>query len=346
MMKVARLIQPRQIILEDAERPSCGKDEILVHIDAIGICGSDLHFFTDFHLGSARIEGTRVLGHEVCGTVVDFGTDVTGISKGDRVALDPTRGCGHCQFCRSGRENLCTTGAPQFLGNAYTDGAMQEYFVSPANKAFRLPSDCPPERACLLEPFSVALHAVRRAAPAYGDSAVILGSGCIGLMCVLALKEHGIQDITVVDLVESRLEKAKELGATRVINGGRADTVETVLRQTGGEGANLILETAGSRFTQAQSIPMLKKGGTIVLVGMSSEESVALDINTLLRKEGKLFTVFRFTTEFAIAATQVGRYGTPLEAVVSNRYPLSEVQCAFEESIANKDQIIKAVITT
>ena len=346
MMKVARLVQPRQIILEDAERPFCGKDEVLVHIDAIGICGSDLHFFTDFHLGNARIEGTRVLGHEICGTVVDFGEDVVGLSKGDRVALDPTRGCGHCKFCRSGRENLCTTGSPQFLGNAYTDGAMQEYFVSPSSKVFLLPPDCPPERACLLEPFSVALHAVQRATPAYGESAVVLGSGCIGLMCVLALKEYGVRDITVLDLVESRLDKAKELGASLVINGRHEDAVETVLRQTNGAGADLVLETAGSRFTQAQSIPMLKKGGTIVLVGMSSDESVALDINTLLRKEGKLITVFRFTTEFSTAAAQVGRYGTPLEAVVSNKYTLNEVQRAFEESIAYKEQIIKAVITT
>lgn len=343
-MKVARLVEPKRIILEEAQCPSCGKDEVLIHVDAIGICGSDLHFFADFHLGSARIEKTRVLGHEVCGTIAALGENVAGFSIGDRVALDPTRGCGHCSFCRAGRENLCTAGSPRFLGNAYTDGAMQEYFVSPASKVYLLPPDCPPERACLLEPFSVALYAVRKAAPSYGDSAVVLGGGCIGLMCVLALKERGVRDITVVDLVEGRLEKAVELGASRVVNGTREDAVKAILRQTHGEGTDLVLETAGSRVTQAQSIQMLKKGGTIVMVGMSSDETVALDINTLLRKEGKLFTVFRFTTEFAAAAAQVGRYKTRLEAVVSNEYPLNEVQRAFEESIEKKDQIIKAVI--
>ncbi len=343
-MKAAVLTRPGKIEIQDRPIPHYNEDEVLVHVDCMGICGSDLHFFTDFHIGAARIEGSRILGHEVCGTVVQAGAKVKSLKPGDKVALDPTRGCGHCEFCRSGRENLCSTGSPQFLGNAYTDGAMQEYFACPASKAFLMPSDCPPERACLLEPFSVALHAVKRAKPQYGDAAVVLGAGSIGLMTVLALQENGIRDITVVDLVKTRLDKARELGATNVINGTETDTVQEVLRLTGGKGSPLVFETAGSKFTQAQSIQLMKKGGTIVMVGMSSAESIALDINTLLRKEGDLLTVFRFTTELMTAAELVGKHGTQLEKVVSHSYTLDESQRAFEESLALKDKIIKAII--
>ena len=335
-MKAAVLTSPGKIEIQDRPIPKYNEDEVLVHVDCMGICGSDLHFFSDFHIGVARIEGTRILGHEVCGTVVQAGNNVKSLKPGDKVALDPTRGCGQCEFCRSGRENLCTTGSPQYLGNAYTDGAMQEYFACPASKAYLLPEDCPPERACLLEPFSVALHAVKRAKMEYGDTVVVLGAGSIGLMTVLALKEQGVKDITVVDLVKSRLDKARECGATSIINGAETDTVQEVMRLTGGKGVSRVFETAGSK--------LIKKGGTIIMVGMSSAESIGLDINTLLRKEGDILTVFRFTTELLTAAEYVGKHGTQLEKIISHSYGLDESQRAFEESLALKEQIIKAVI--
>ena len=343
-MKAAVLIRPKEFQIEDRPIPTYSEDEILVHIDGVGICGSDLHFYSDFHIGSARIEGTRILGHEVCGTVVKTGKNVTGFHPGDHVALDPTRGCGQCEYCRSGRENLCEKGSPKFLGNAYTDGAMQEYFVSTETRTFLLPKDCPVERACLLEPFSVALHAVWSAMEEFGNTALVLGAGCIGLMTVLALQERGIKDIVVVDLVEARLAKAKELGAAVTINAKEKNTEDEIAALTNGKGIDLVFETAGSSFTQQQSVRLLKKGGRIVMVGMSSAESIAIDLNTLLRKEGKIFTVFRFTTEFSKAAGMIQRRDIPLEKVVSNIYSLEEVQKAFEDSINHKEEIIKAVI--
>lgn len=343
-MKAAVLVSPGKIEIWEHPVPGYKDDEVLVHIDCVGICGSDLHFFKDFHLGVAKITGTRILGHEVCGTVVQTGANVKSLKVGDKVVLDPIRSCGECEHCRTGRENLCSEGSPKYLGNAYTDGTLQEYFASPASKAYLLPKDCPPERACLLEPFSVALHAVKRSRPQLGDTAAVLGAGSIGLMTVLALKAHGIRDIIVVDLVKSRLDKALELGATHVINGKNTDTVEEVLKLTDGKGVSKVFETAGSQVTQAQSVQLLKKGGTIVMVGMSSAESVKLDLNTLLRKEGDIMTVFRFTTELKTAAEYVGKHGISLEKIITHSYTLDESQRAFEESIELRDQVIKAVI--
>lgn len=343
-MKAVVLTKPGTITIEEREIPPYGEDEILVHMDAVGICGSDLHFFTDFQIGSAKIEQTRILGHEACGTVAGVGDSVSHLNVGERVVLDPTRGCGVCKRCRSGLENLCDFGAPKFLGNAYTDGAMQEYFVVPAKKAYPLPKDCPTERACLMEPFSVALHAVEKASVRYGDKAVILGAGCIGLMTVLALKEQGVREIAVVDLVDKRLKKAEELGAELVFHANHCDVKKEILEYTDGEGADLVFETAGSSFTQAQTISLLGKGGRIVMVGMSSARSVPLDLNMLLRKEGRIDTVFRFTTEFLTAAQMVSRRHTPLEKVITHKYSYREAQKAFADSVEHKGEVIKAVI--
>lgn len=343
-MKAVVLTNPKNIKIEEYPSPRYSDDDILVRIDAVGICGSDLHFFSDFHIGSAKIENKRILGHEVCGTVVEVGRNVSHFKVGERVALDPTRGCGICRHCRSGLENLCESGSAKFLGNAFTDGAMQEYFAVPASKAYPLPDNCPIERACLIEPFSVALHAVGKASIHYGDKAVILGAGCIGLMVVLALRECGICDIAVVDLVDARLKKAKELGASLVLNAKKCDVNKIILEYTDGEGADLIFETAGSSYTQAQTIQLLKKGGRIVMVGMSSDPSIALDLNMLLRKEGTIYTVFRFTTEFLVATQMISIHEIPLEKIVTNTYSFIETQKAFEDCVRHKDEIIKAII--
>ena len=343
-MKAVVLTKPKTIKIEEREYPICGEDEALVRIDAVGICGSDLHFFSDFRIGSAKIEKTRILGHEACGTVVEVGRRVSHIKPGERVALDPTRGCGVCRHCRSGLEHLCDLGAPRFLGNAYTDGVMQEYVAVPASRACPLPKDCPVERACLIEPFSVALHAAGKPSIHYGDRAVILGAGCIGLMLLFALREHGVRDIAVVDLVDARLRKAEGLGASLVLNAGACDVNKRILEYTEGEGMDLVFETAGSSFTQTQTVELLGKGGRIVLVGMSGAPSAPMDLNTLLRKEGTIYTVFRFTTEFLTAARMVCRHGTKLEQVITHRYPCEEAQKAFEDCMEHKDEVIKAVV--
>lgn len=343
-MKVAVLTEPCKIAIKNAPIPQAGAGEVLVKIDAMGICGSDLHFFMHGRLGAAQIVGERILGHEICATVVSCEPGADGLREGDRVALNPTRACGHCSYCRAGKENLCTAGIPKFLGNAYTDGGAREYFVSPRDRVYKLPQSCPVERAVLLEPFSVALNAALLAKPEPGHTAVVIGAGCIGLMTLLALHCKGIHDVVMIDLVNSRLEKALELGAAKTIDASCCDAVAAVMEYTRGQGADVVIETVGSNITQAQTIPLLKKGGNIVMVGMSSATEVGMDINTLLRKAGTLHTVFRFANEFETAVKIVTEQQIQLEKVITHRFELQNMQQAFEVSTKQKDQVIKAII--
>lgn len=343
-MKTAVLTGKREIQIREKQVEEPGDKDVLVKVNGVGLCGSDLHFYTDGRIGSAVIKGERILGHEVCGRIERTGRSVTNLKTGDLVVLDPSRGCQQCEDCRSGRENLCRDGSRRFLGNAYSDGAMQEYVVSPASHTFKINEGCPVERAVLTEPLSVALHAVNQAQVSYGDCAVVLGVGCIGLMVITALKEKGVSRIIAIDLEKERLHMAAEFGAETVICPQETDPIETVLKVTGGDGAELVIETAGSTITQAQTISYVKRGGQIILVGMAPGKPVQMDLDSLIRKEGTLKTVFRFRSEFMQAVRIMNAKEPPLEDMVTVYQGWEQLQQAFEEASSGKKGMIKAVI--
>lgn len=322
--------------------PTPKEDEVLVKLEYVGICGSDMHYYETGAIGDFVVEPPFVLGHEPGGTVVEVGSKVTHLKVGDRVALEPGKTCGHCRYCREGRYNLCPDVV--FFATPPVDGVFQEYVAHEADLCFKLPDNVSTLEGALIEPLAVGFHAAIQGDAHLGQKAVVMGAGCIGLVSLMALKARGVQEVYVVDVMDKRLDKALELGATAVINGKKEDVVARLNQLTGGLGTDLAIDTAGSEFTVRQAIMAAAKGSTIVLVGYSRTGEMNMPTDFILNKELTLKSVFRYRHIYPIAIEAVASGKVNLKGIVSNIFPLSDIQNAMDESIRNKADIVKSVI--
>ena len=322
--------------------PTPKADEVLVKLEYVGVCGSDLHYYETGAIGDFVVEPPFVLGHEPGGTVVEVGSNVTHLKVGDRVALEPGKTCGHCRYCRQGKYNLCPDVV--FFATPPVDGVFQEYVAHEAALCFRLPDNVSTLEGALIEPLAVGFHAAIQGDAHLGQKAVVMGAGCIGLVSLMALKAHGVEEVYVVDVMDKRLGKAMELGATAVINGKREDVVARLNELTGGAGTDLAIDTAGSEFTVRQAIMAAAKGSTIVLVGYSKSGEMNMPTDFILNKELTLKSVFRYRHIYPIAIEAVASGKVNLKGIVSNIFPLSDIQHAMDESVRNKADIVKSVI--
>ena len=322
--------------------PTPKEDEVLVKLEYVGICGSDMHYYETGAIGDFVVEPPFVLGHEPGGTVVEVGSKVTHLKVGDRVALEPGKTCGHCRYCREGKYNLCPDVV--FFATPPVDGVFQEYVAHEADLCFKLPDNVSTLEGALIEPLAVGFHAAIQGDSHLGQKAVVMGAGCIGLVSMMALKARGVQDVYVVDVMDKRLEKAMELGATAVINGKKEDVVVRLNELTGGMGTDLAIDTAGSEFTVRQAIMAAAKGSTIVLVGYSRTGEMNMPTDFILNKELTLKSVFRYRHIYPIAIEAVASGKVNLKGIVSNIFPMSDIQNAMDESIRNKADIVKSVI--
>ena len=341
-MKVAIMTDVAKVELTEREIPKPAANEVLVRVEYVGVCGSDIHYYENGGIGPNIVKPPFVLGHEAGGTVVEVGTSVTHLKPGDRVALEPGKTCGHCEFCKTGRYNLC----PEviFFATPPVDGVFQEYVAHEADLCFKIPDNMDTMEAALIEPLSVGFHAARQGNARMGMTAVVTGAGCIGLVSMMALKAMGVTRIIAVDVMPKRLEKALELAATDAINGKETDTVEEVLKLTGGMGPDLVIETAGSEITARQAIQFCKKGGTIVLVGYSASGEMTLPMSLALDKELTFKTVFRYRHIYQLAIQAVSSGRVNLQGIVTNIFSLDDIQNAMEQSTKNKADIVKSVI--
>lgn len=279
-MKTAVMTDIRKVRIEEREKPVPKEGEVLVKVEYVGICGSDLHYYESGRIGNFIVEPPFVLGHEAGGTVVEVGSGVSHLKVGDRVALEPGKTCGHCEHCKEGKYNLCEDVI--FFATPPVDGVFQEYVAHEAGLCFKLPDNVSTLEGALVEPLSVGLHAAMQGGAHIGQTAVVTGAGCIGLVSLLALKAMGVSRVIVVDVIDKRLQKAKELGADYVINGKEQDTVAEIKRLTEGKGCDLSIETAGTQITASQLIQASKKGATIVFVGYSASGEMTLPIGMAL----------------------------------------------------------------
>ena len=341
-MKTAVMKAIGKIELEEREIPQPKEGEVLIKIGYVGICGSDVHYFETGAIGDFVVKPPFVLGHEAAGTVVALGEGVDSLKKGDRVAMEPGKTCGHCEFCRTGRYNLCPD--VQFFATPPYDGVFQEYVAYDASMCFRLPDNVSLMEGALIEPLAVGFHAANQGGAHIGQKAVVFGSGCIGLMCLLALKAEGVTEVYVVDVIDKRLEKAMELGAAGVINSSKEDAVERIMELAGGYGVDLAIDTAGADVTINQGIRMVKPGGTIVCVGYSRSGKVTLDMSVALNKEITFRTVFRYRHIYPMAIAAVSSGLINLRNVVTDTFTLDEIQEAMMNSVNDKVNIVKAVI--
>ena len=341
-MKTAVMPELRKVEVQERPIPVPGKNEVLVKIEYVGICGSDLHYYESGRIGDFIVEPPFVLGHEAGGVVVETGSDVTHLKVGDRVALEPGKTCGKCEFCKEGKYNLCKDVI--FFATPPVDGVFQEYAAHEAELCFKLPENVSTMEGALIEPLAEGMHAARQGGACLGQTAVVTGAGCIGLVSLLSLKAMGVSRIIVVDVMEKRLEKAKELGADLVINGKEEDAVSKIMEFTEGKGFDLGIETAGSQITAGQLIRGAKKGAVIVFVGYSASGEMTLPIGMALDKELTFKTVFRYRNIYPIAIDAVASGKIDIKNIVTDYFELDNIPDALEKCVNNKEDIVKGVI--
>ena len=343
-MLAAVLHAPRDMRVEAWPVPRLRSDyDALVRVQAVGICGSDMHFYTDGRIGSFVVEEPLILGHEAAGTVEAVGDRVTRLRPGDRVAIEPGYPCRRCEFCKSGRYNLCPDVV--FMAAPPTHGAFCEYVVWPEDFLFPLPEQVSLEEGAMLEPLAVGMWAARRAGIRPGDSAVVLGAGPIGLVTLQAARLHGAYPVYVTDMVDSRLAFARRLGATEVINTAEADPVQAVRELTEGRGVDVALECAGAAPTVAQAIAMVRRGGMVQVVGNMPDTLDHFPLLEAVLKELTISGLFRYVNCYPPSLAAVASGAVDVKSLITHRFPLAETPEAFEYVLAHRHEVIKAVVT-
>ncbi|MDR2211839.1 MAG: NAD(P)-dependent alcohol dehydrogenase [Spirochaetaceae bacterium] len=343
MMKTAVMTGLGRVIIEQRPIPEPGEGEVQVKLEYVGICGSDLHYFEHGRIGEGTpVKPPFVLGHEPGGVVTKTGGAVKNLKAGDRVALEPGKTCGHCEFCKTGRYNLCPEVV--FFATPPVDGVFSEYTTHPADLCFKLPDNVSTLEGALIEPLAVGFHAANQGGAHAGQRALVFGSGCIGLVSIMALKAEGVSAVYAADIIPKRLDKALELGAAGVINSKTEDIVKKAAEITGGAGFDLIIETAGTEVSTRQAIALAKKGAVIVLVGYSASGELTLPVSLALDKELTFKTVFRYRHIYPMAIEAVASGKVNLKGIVTEIFPLDDIQNALDKSINDKTNMVKAVV--
>lgn len=342
MMKVAVMNGIGKMGYVEREVPQPADNEVLVKLEYVGICGSDMHYYETGRIGDYVVKPPFVLGHEPGGVVVEVGKNVKHLKIGDRVALEPGKTCGHCEYCKEGKYNLCPDVV--FFATPPVDGVFQEYVAHEAALCFKLPDNVDTMEGALIEPLAVGFHAANQGGAHAGQTAVVFGAGCIGLVSMMALKAEGVSNVYVVDIMQKRLDKALELGATGVINSMDKNVQDEISRLTEGKGVDLVIETAGMEITTRQAIHIAKKGSTIVLVGYSKTGEMTLPLSLALDKELTFKTVFRYRHIYPMAIEAVASGKVNLKGIVSNVFSFDDIQNAMDKSVSDKANIVKSVV--
>jgi L-iditol 2-dehydrogenase len=342
-MKAARLYAPGDIRVDELPEPSPpGPGEVLLAVTAVGICGSDLHYYREGSLGGLAPEEPLVLGHEFAGRVEQVGPGVT-LPVGTRVVVEPGRSCGQCESCEAGHPNLCP--AILFCGSPPVDGALRERMLYPARLLFPLPDGLTDAEGAALEPLGVGLHALSLVRLAPGGTAAVLGAGPIGLMLVLLCRSAGAAQVIVTEPVSHRREAALRLGATAAIDPGKEPVGEAIRRLTGGRGVDVAFEAAGAADTPAEAAEVARPGGHVVLVGIPADDRVVLS-HAIARRKGltvRFARRMKHTYPRAIALT--AQRLVDLRPLLTHFFPLADAPRAFAVADTCADGAVKVTIT-
>jgi L-iditol 2-dehydrogenase len=333
-MRAAVLRGPGDVAIEERPVPRPGPAQVVVRVRSVGVCGSDAHYYEHGRIGRFVVEAPLVLGHEASGEVVELGPDVTRLTVGQRVAIEPGVPDLTCEQCLAGRYNLCPD--MRFFATPPIDGALAEYVVVHEAFAHPVPEVISDDAAALLEPLSVGLWACRKARVSAGDRVLVTGAGPIGLVSVQAALAFGATEVTVSDVNPARLALAKELGATEVLD-ARESRLSDLPRPP-----QVLLECSGHAPVIAEAIRALDRAGRAVLVGMGSDE-VALPLSVVQEHELELMGTFRYANTWPVAIALVASGRIDLDRLVTGTYRLDQTE---EALVAGRrdPQSVKAVI--
>jgi L-iditol 2-dehydrogenase len=341
-MLVAELIGQREFRVVEQDPGSPGPGEVQVRVDAVGICGSDVHSYAEGAIGDTPCAYPMVLGHEPAGTVVRTGAGVTGWLPGDRAALEPAIYCYHCEFCRSGRHNICAN--IRFLSNPGIPGFFREFVNLPVANLLPIPPDLPLDLATIVEPLAVALHSLRFAAVSTGDTVAVFGAGPIGLLTIASLKVAGARRIWAVEPVPHRRDFARHLGADETLDPGQPGALAEITRATGGRGVDCAIDCAAKEHTTNEAIRAARNGGRVVLTGIHSAALVPFDVSHMRRKELAIFNVRRSNDEAHAARDLLVDRAAWFAPIVTHHRPLADIADAFSLVEHYADGVGKMII--
>ncbi|XP_050679398.1 sorbitol dehydrogenase-like [Leptidea sinapis] len=339
----AILYKTKDLRIETIPLPeTLGDNEVLLKMDCVGICGSDVHYWQSGACGHFVLDAPMVMGHEASGVVCKMGAQVKHLSVGDRVAIEPGVPCRYCEFCKTGRYHLCPD--MKFCATPPVHGNLVRYYKHAADFCYKLPDNITMEEGALLEPLSVGVHACRRGGVSAGDVVLVLGAGPIGLVTLLAAKAMGASRVLITDILESRLETAKKLGADHTIlvarDSNEAHLVHQVHETLGGH-PDISIDASGAQSTVRLALLATKSGGVAVLVGMGSPE-LTLPIAGALAREVDIRGIFRYVNEYPIALSLIASGQINVKPLVTHHFSLEESLEAYE--VARKGLGIKVMI--
>ncbi|MCX7017192.1 MAG: NAD(P)-dependent alcohol dehydrogenase [Candidatus Sumerlaeota bacterium] len=348
--QVAVMHAVRDVRMETRPVPKPAPDEVLVRVARVGVCGSDIHYYTHGRIGGFVVNAPLVLGHECGGTVVEVGARVKRLKPGDHVAIEPGQTCRRCYFCKRGLYNLCPDVV--FMATPPVDGAFCEYVAWPEDFVFPIPDSMSFEEAAMLEPLSCGIWASRRGQVGQGHSIAVFGAGPIGCVTLLACRAAGATTLFAVDLEPYRLEMAKQCGATHCLNAREVDPVDEIKRvmaaKTGlplvAAGVDTAFETAGSTPTTRGAIAAPRSAGVCVLLGLPPDPMVEIDMVGAASREIDIRGEFRYANCYPTAIELVAAGRVNVALLATHHFPLGKTKEALEFADQNKGSSMKVVV--
>ncbi|MCP5152698.1 MAG: L-idonate 5-dehydrogenase [Ectothiorhodospiraceae bacterium] len=330
-MKAIVIHGPKDLRISDRAVAPPGDGQVLVDVGAGGICGSDLHYYHDGGFGTVRVREPMVLGHEVAGTVAAVGAGVGRVGPGDRIAINPSRPCHGCVYCREAKYNHCLN--MRFYGSAmpfpHIQGAFQQQLLVDEQQCVPVGTEASVNEAALSEPFSVALHALRQAGPLAGKHVLVTGCGPIGALCAVAARYYGALTVTITDIVSSPLAVARTLGVDEAID--VAAEPERLERYAAGKGHfHVVVEASGAQPAIEAALRVIRPRGTLVQVGVGG--NVTLPLGAIVSREVEIRGSFRFHEEFEWAASLIASRRVDLSPLISGVFPVQDAIAAFEQA--------------
>jgi L-iditol 2-dehydrogenase len=342
-MKAMMLTGIRQMEMKDIPEPAIeNPKDVKIRMSVLGICGSDIHYYTQGQIGSQRVKYPFAVGHEGAGVVTEVGRDVKHVKPGDVVAIEPAMPCYECDQCRAGRHHTCRS--LRFLGcPGQAEGALMEYIVMPEESCFPLPGKLTPDHGSISEPLAIGVYAVKKSGGVKDLKIGVLGFGPIGMSVMLAAKVQGVESVYVTDKIDPRLSVAKKEGAVFTGNPLKEDVVAKIL-QKATLGLDVVFECCGQQEAFDQAVDILKPGGKLIVVGIPEFERWTMSVEKTRRNEIALQFIRRQVDCVEPAIEMMNNGTIKVENMITHRFPFSKTKEAFDLVAEYRDGAMKVMI--
>ncbi len=342
-MKAAQLTGIKQLEINDVSEPKLESEmDVLLKVDAVGICGSDVHYYKTGRIGDQVVRFPFTIGHECAATVKDLGSAVEKLSIGEPIVVDPAISCHNCDQCRDGRVHTCRN--LKFLGcPGQVAGCLSEFIVMPESSCFSTNGKINPEQGALCEPLSIGIYAVKLAEPVENKDIAILGAGPIGLCCLVSALAENINTCYMTEKIKERIEVAKNAGAKWVGNPDEQNIVENILHLQP-QGLDVVFECAGQQETINQAVELLKPGGKLVLIGIPRTDTINLPVHKIRRKEINIINVRRQNHCTQPAVDMIAEGKINVDFMITHRFKLEQAKDALDLVSEYKQGVVKAIV--